>query len=684
MDPKAVTVTRQTQPSTGTRSYAPLALLAALPLFGSLDELERRAARSLESIRHARTPEEAAAARPELRRRLEHALGHKQMPWPPKPKGRVVGTVRRNGYRIDKVVFESLPGVSVPGHLYLPEGAAGRVPAILFYNGHWYEASKMLPDHQAFAIHMARSGFAVFSFDPFGQGERGVSTRDHRRVSSLLAGVSQQGFAEYETQCALEYLLSRPEVDATRIGMTGASGGGYNTWITASLDDRIRVAVPVVGTSQFALQISFTRTGDWYHAAEHCHFVPGLITFADNHELLAMIAPRPLLVINSTTDAGFVAGTVTDYGHDLYKAFGRPERFGYFNDPSSGHGYQQRKREAAYGWFLRYLMDRGDGSPSPEGPVQIAPPDAAELRCFAEGKRAAGPGMEMFVRKLAAGIRARGPAVPSAFFGSEPPVAATPPLNTQPEQRLAVTMGEVTIPALLLRSGGAPKGLLVAALDAGKDSVTADPVARTARERGWSVLAIDARGIGELRTEKRGWTAAVSLLAGDHFVWRQAGDLFAVARAVHAAPEYARAPLAWYARGDNMALASTYAIAEAARAGLPIRAWALREGFLSYRQFLDRPASHEASFRLMEKDERERRFTTWDREIPFWYVPFDVLRVFDLGDLLAVSPGSGAVLDPIDGDWKRMNAAAARRLLPRKVVAVESEDALAERLLRGN
>lgn len=661
--------------------FAALALLAGAPFVDYLDELERRAVRTLESMRHARTREEAAAARPELRRWLERALGYKQMAWPVKPKGRVTGTVRRNGYRIDKVVFESLPGVSVPGHLYLPEGGAARVPAILFYNGHWYEASKTLPDHQAFAIHMARSGFAVFSFDPFGQGERGVSTRDHRRVSSLLVGISQQGFAEYETQCALEYLLSRPEVDPNRIGMTGASGGGYNTWITASLDDRIRVAVPVVGTSQFALQINFTRQGDWYRAAEHCHFVPGLITFADNHELLAMAAPRPLLVINSTTDPGFVAGTLVDYGRSLYAAHGMAERFGYFNDPSSGHGYQQRKREAAYGWFLRYLMDRGDGSPAPEGPVDVAPPDAEELRCFPDGKRAAGPGMEAFVRKLAAGIRARGPAVPSAFFGSEAGTASPPTLNGQSEQRLAIAVDGVSIPALLLRPSGAPKGLLVAVLDAGKDTLVGDAVARRARERGWSTLGIDARGIGELRTGKRGWTAAVSLLAGDHFVWRQAGDLLAVARAVQATPEYARLPLVWYARGDNAALASTYAIAEAAKKGPPIRAYGLREGFVSFRQFLDRPASNKASYRLLEKDERDRRFTAWDREIPFWYVPFDVLRAFDLPDLLAASPAVGAVLDPIDGDWNRLSPAAARRLLPRKNTVVDGEQALADRLL---
>ena len=81
---------------------------------------------------------------------------------------------------------------------------------------------------------MARLGFVVLSFDPFGQGERGVSARDHRRTEALLVGVAQQGIAVYETRCALEQFVSRPEVDPEVIGTTGASGGGYNTWITAA------------------------------------------------------------------------------------------------------------------------------------------------------------------------------------------------------------------------------------------------------------------------------------------------------------------------------------------------------------------------------------------------------------------------------------------------------------------
>jgi dienelactone hydrolase len=631
-----------------------------------LDELEDQAKASLAAIHHARTPAEAANARPELRRRLDQALGLQQMPWPPRLNARVTGTVQRAGYRIEKIVYEALPGEGVAAHLYVPDHLNGPAPGILFYNGHWWAESKTLPDFQAFCITMARLGFVVFSFDPFGQGERGISTRDHRRTTSLLVGVAQQGFAEYETRCALEYLLARKEVDRNRIGMTGASGGGYNTWMTSALDDRIKVAVPVVGTSEFYAQIRYGRPGDWYHANEHCHFVPNLIRFANNHELLAMAAPRPILIINSTTDPGFPIGDVYDYGRRLYRAYGKDDQIAFFHDPTAGHGYQQKKREAAYGWFLKWLMHRGDGSPSPEPPVEIPAWDAAELKSFAEGrKRPAGPAMEGFVNSLAGSQATRRAGKPSAFFGGRPAEAAVPQIEARPVQRLEVSVGAVTVPAFLLQPKN-PRGVMMALDDRGKEPLAADPLVLRAIDRGWAVCGVDVRGIGELATEKRGWIFAVSLLAGDNFIWRQAVELLAVTRAIRRAPPFAGKPVALYARGDNAVLAATYAIGED-----PIfSGYVLRQGFISYRQFLDRPASLPASFRLFAQDRREERLTAFDREIPFSYFPFNVLAHFDLPDLLASSPARGFVLEPIDGDWKTMDTADAQRLLPRRVRAV--------------
>src|SRR5207302_1504622 len=147
--------------------------------------------------------------------------------------------------------------------------------------------------------------------------------RDHRRTELLLAGLSQQAIPTFESLCAFEYLLSRPDVDPERIGITGESGGGYNSWIMAALEPRLAVSVPVVGTSEFFEQLQVCRSTDFYLAREHCHFVAGLFRFANNHEYLAMGAPRPLLVIAADNDQSFrLPGIrqVVGYGRTLYKA----------------------------------------------------------------------------------------------------------------------------------------------------------------------------------------------------------------------------------------------------------------------------------------------------------------------------------------------------------------------------
>ena len=167
----------------------------------------------------------------------------------------------------------------------------------------------------------------------------------------------------------------------------------------------IAAAVPVVGTSEFYEQIQVTRALDWYRASEHCHFVPGLIRYANNHELLAMASPKPLMIIAASQDQSFpITGVrrVFEYGKELYLASGTPEKIGFFEDTTAGHGYQQKKREAAYGWFRKWLMGQGDGGPYPEPSTQALPFDALELRCFPPGRNEpSGPGIVAAVQKIA-------------------------------------------------------------------------------------------------------------------------------------------------------------------------------------------------------------------------------------------------------------------------------------------
>jgi dienelactone hydrolase len=654
-----------------------------------LDNLEARATRALAAIPRSRDRREADRARPELRRRLLHSLGIPHLPWPPDLRPRLVGTLDRAGYRIEKIVYHTLPDMEVPAHLYVPDRLTGPAPAVLFYPGHWWADSKTRPDFQAFCINMARLGFVVLTFDPFGQGERGVSSRDHRRTEALLVGVAQQGIAEYETRCALEYLLSRREVDHHRIGMTGASGGGYNTWITAALDDRIAAAVPVVGTSDFAEQIRVCRPLDWYQASEHCHFVPGLIRYANNHELLAMAAPKPVLIIAAGQDQSFpIDGVraVADYGRALYESYGARDRIDLVVDETEGHGYQRRKREAAYGWFRRWLMGRGDGGPSSEPPTVTLAFDAPELRCFPVGRnQPAGPAIIAMVGRLARDLPPASPRLESGSVLGSPPEPRPAPLRLRPIrlQRLRIaTEPGISVPAFLLRPKGEPRGLVLAVDDRGKEALGSDPVIGEAIEQGWAVCGVDPRGIGELATTRPGWVFAVSLLLGENLVGRQAADLSRVMDALGASGSFPGKPVGLYARGPNASLMATYAIADEARNPARLRWYILRDGFLSYRAFLERPVGLRASYRLMPAD--GDRTTSFDREIPASFFVFDVLRSWDLPQLLAASRADGAVVNPIDGDGQRLSGREAGTLVPRgvHVISDPEPDAAVTRFLR--
>ena len=601
-----------------------------------------------------------------LRQQLQRSLGFRQLPWPPDLQPRYAGTVARKGYRIAKVLFQTFPGTQVPAHLYLPDSLNGPAPAILFYTGHWWPDSKTQPDFQSFCVNMALLGFVVFIFDAFGQGERGISQRDHRRTESLLIGISQQGIAEYETQCALEYLLSLPEVDPQRIGMTGASGGGYNTWMTSALDERIAVSVPVVGTSEFAEQIHSSIEHDFYQASEHCHYVAGLLKYANNHELIALIAPRPLLVISASVDRSFPIGgvrAVAGYARDLYGQAEIPEKFGFSEDSSAGHGYQQKKREAAYGWFRRWLQNTGDGGAYSEPSTEILAWDAPELHCFSDGRsRPAGPGIIGAIRTIAAKRR------PSNALPVERPPrhpAFRPNLKRARVQRLEIPVTQsLTIPAFLVRPASASRGVLLGLDDRGKEELLGDPVIKAALDKSWTVCGVDPRGFGELSTSKMGWVSATSLLLGENFVWKQAWDL------AHTMEYLAASKFALYARGPNASLATAFAVAQKA-GGERLSWYALKDGFISFRQFLERPESLRASYEL--RGENNFRGYVYDREIPFHYFVFDALRLFDLPQAFAASQAEGVIINAIDGDWRRMTESDVRKLLPPSMRVIDSD-----------
>ncbi|HVR82852.1 MAG TPA: prolyl oligopeptidase family serine peptidase [Planctomycetota bacterium] len=620
-----------------------------------LDALEARSREMLGAIEHPRDRASWARAVPRLRQELRTSLGLDRLPAAGARHLHLVGTLDRGSYRLEKWTYETLPGVEVPAHLYVPN-SQGRHPAILFVPGHWYAESKTKTDFQAFAIAMARWGFVVLEYDPIGQGERGISLRDHRRTELLAVGVAQEAIVVFETLSALEFLLSRTDVDPERIGMTGASGGGYNSWIVPSLDPRIAVTVPVVGTSDFLEQLRAVRERDWYDAKEHCHFVPGLFRFANNHEFLAMVAPRPLLIIAAHHDESFpIPGNrvVAEYGTLLYRALGAEGRLGYSEDERDGHGYQKKKREAAYGWFLKWLKGEGDGSPVPEPLFDVPPPNAPELRCFPPGEnRPAGPGLVSLAASLLRD-RAEAPEAPGESLllalglAGEALAGKSPTLERAGGERVSWTSSEgLRIPGLLLAPSGSWTGALLAAGDGGKETLREHPVVREALGAGMGVFLCDIRGTGELATRKPGWTFAVSLLLGENFVGRQAIDLVSGVRVLCALPELRGKPIALFGSGPFSSLAALYASVLERH----IQALVMEGGFASYRDFVERPRTRSASYRLLLPGEEGAHRV--DREIPAALIPFGVLGRFDLPDLqAALRPRPVRVLSTLSGDF---------------------------------
>jgi dienelactone hydrolase len=670
-----------------------------------LDALENRAREALAKLDHPAEREAWQRALPELRRKLAAAVGSERLPKPEARNVRVVGTIDRGDYVIEKLVYDTFADCPVAAHLYRPakvEGE-GKLPAILFPPGHSWAPGKSHPDTQAFCITMARWGFVVLVYDPHGEGERGISQRDHRRTELLLAGLSQQAIPVFESRCALEYLLSRKDVDPGRVGITGESGGGYNTWIMTALEPKIAAAVPVVGTSEFFEQVQVCRTTDFYLAREHCHFVAGLFRFANNHEYLAMAAPCPVLVIAAHNDYNFrIPGIrqVVGYGRQLYKALDKPDQIGYFEDTQLGHGYQKPKREAAYGWFRRWLQKHGQGEPIPEPDVKTVAADAAELRCFPAGKnQPAGPGIMAQVKRVIDALpTAQQPPTAEALgqslrevLGIELPAGETKVIRTGRRveggavvERLEWRSADgVPIPALLIGLPRPWSGVVLASADGGKESLLDNPGIRAAVESGLGVVAVDVRGTGELATNKPGWVFATSLMLGENFVGRQAQDLIVARRALGNLPELKGKRIGLLGSGPFTSQAALYAAVLD-----PGVDWLVCEGgFVSFRSFIDRPKSLPASYRLA--DSSDAAWDVIDREIPASLFVFDVLRRLDLPDLFGARASRPLlVVGTIDGDRQPLSEAGARQLLgagrfrwpqqPQIAVGKDAERALRE------
>lgn len=301
------------------------------------------------------------AYRKTARTELLDMLGLYPMPERTPLQAVITGTTEHEAFRVEKVHFQASPGLYVTGNLYIPKNATGRMPAILYVCGHAnvkkdgvsYGAKVNYHHHAAW---FARHGYVCLIIDTLQLGEiEGIHHGLYRydRWWWLSRGYTPAGVEAWFAIRSIDYLVSRPEVDAERIGMTGRSGGGINSWWGVALDDRIKVAVPVAGVTDLQNHV----IDDCVEG--HCDCMYMVNTYQwDYAKLVALAAPRPLLISNSDQDPIFpIDGVFRIYMkvRELYQQLDAKPRIA-LNTASGPHKDVQELRVHAFRWFNHYLQ----------------------------------------------------------------------------------------------------------------------------------------------------------------------------------------------------------------------------------------------------------------------------------------------------------------------------------------
>lgn len=491
-----------------------------------------------------KTKEEWTERRRKVRTQLLVSQGLFPMPEKTPLEPTIHGKVERDGYTIEKVYFASMPGHTVTGNLYRPaRDQNDDRPAVLFAHGHWADGrfhdagakaaeasvkSGGEPDldrgrffMQAIPIQLARMGCVVFQYDMVGYADS--TAIPHREgfkdAQAELRLQSAMGLQTWNSIRALDFLSELPGVDAKRIGVTGASGGGTQTFMLCALDDRPAAAFPAVMVS------TAMQGGCVCENASHLRVGTG------NVEIAALFAPKPMAfsAAKDWTEEFLTKG----YPElkQLYTLFGRPENVAAKAWLEYGHNYNRHAREFMYSWFGRHLLGKEEAVS--EKAYQPTPPK--ELSVFdAEHPR---PRDELPAEKLREKMTAASDAKMKEPTPSDPKsltrfrrlvgTALRAMVHDELPKEVAVRKGPLTSKidgvqmhrAVLGRKdeqdavpsagvfGAKPDGRLVVWVHPlGKASLFEDdklvPTARTLVDAGFAVVAPDVFGVGELALEK--------------------------------------------------------------------------------------------------------------------------------------------------------------------------------------
>ncbi|MBD3266368.1 prolyl oligopeptidase family serine peptidase [bacterium] len=276
---------------------------------------------------------------------------------------RVTSTIERDAYTIENIVFESRPRFYVTANLYIPKGREFPLPGVVGTCGHSTNG-KASSYYQSFAQGLARMGYVVLLYDPLGQGERlqypneelkseiGVGVREHLYCGNqqFLVGEFVGMWRAWDGIRALDYLLTREEVDPEHLGVTGNSGGGTMTTWLCGVEQRWTMAAPSCFVTMFERNLENELPAD----TEQCP-PKALALHLEHEDFLAALAPKPIVILAKEKDFFDVRGSEAAHRRlsALYAQFGKEDNIALFTGPTA-HGYSQENREAMYQWFNKH------------------------------------------------------------------------------------------------------------------------------------------------------------------------------------------------------------------------------------------------------------------------------------------------------------------------------------------
>lgn len=652
-----------------TAGALPAAAAESYPLENYLGGLAQQQWRARsEQLARIRTADEVRQRAELVRAEFLRAIGG--LPTERTPlNARVTGTLERPGYRIEKVIYESLPGCFVTANLYVPTTGAGPFPAVLGTAGHAMPEGKASPVYQSAFISLALRGYVVLAFDPPAQGERWelkdpvtgeMKSLGHISpgLQCLLSGDTSARYFMWDGIRGFDYLLTRREVDPRRIATAGNSGGGTQSAFLGICEPRL------------AAVASSCYWTDWPHLwkaggpQDSEQVLPGWIRAGlDFSDLALAFAPKPILMLTATKDSFPVEGARVAHAEArrLFALLGAEKQMGYF-EFNDGHAWSKPRREATVAWFDQWLAGRTEFVNEPAH----TPEALRTLHCTETGHVVTALGSktiqqlnqvraeELHARRTLAqaGDAAAARATIARRLGL--PAGRTPPTATSRERSAgagfaAETFALVPEPGIELSvqvftpPGGGERrpAVIVLRENPGAVDAAADADVAAWLRTGHGVVVAPLRGALPATTEKRSYytqpykTAMRAILLGKSMPGMRVQDALALYDFVRAQPWVASDRISLIGRG-NLGVIALYATALEPRIARTVVSGAV----LSYLDLVRAPQLPEPHVDII---------------IP------GVLRDLDLPDL-AAQAGRGRVvlLDPVNVEGKAVTAEAAR------------------------